>query len=113
MPSATRAPTVDDSKPGALAVTSQRPPRSPRMAHLPFWSLVVVNSFGMAVGLTARMVAALMGWPVMFFTVPVSRPTSGCAADGDAKHDSGPAGRHGCQDEAGQSLHSNSSQGLC
>ena len=36
VPRATRAATVDDSKPGALAVSSHSPPRIPRMAQLPF-----------------------------------------------------------------------------
>ena len=84
MLTATLTPTVEDSNPGALAVTSHRPPRIPRMAHSPLSSLVAVNSFGMVDGFTARMVAALIGWPARFFTVPVSRPTSGCAAEADA-----------------------------
>src|SRR5512136_1956544 len=79
---ATRTATVDDSNPGALTVTSHKPPRSPRMAHSPFGSDVAVNSLGIADGLTARIVAALTGWPLKVFTEPVSRPTSWAEAGG-------------------------------
>src|SRR5713101_1709156 len=69
---------VSGPKPGACALKAHWPDRSPIIEKRPLSSVVAVKLLGDAFGLSAVIVAPLIGWPDSSLTVPPTRPV--CAA---------------------------------